>query len=67
MLGPDPLTSYLLQAEVVLIQDGVYDLQLQKPVEVAGLILEFLGRNRFGRQSPSELSPSVSPQPSFMR
>ena len=55
------LKAYLSQAEVVLIQNGVHDLQLQKPVEVAGLILEFLGRNRFGRQSPSELNSSISP------
>jgi len=55
------LKANLSQAEVVLIQNGVHDLQLQKPVEVAGLILEFLERNRFGRQSPSELSSSISP------
>jgi pimeloyl-ACP methyl ester carboxylesterase len=55
------LKTHLSHAEVVLIKNGIHDLQLQKPVEVAGLILEFLGRNRFGRQSPSELSSSISP------
>jgi pimeloyl-ACP methyl ester carboxylesterase len=61
------LKAYLSQAEVVLIQNGIHDLQLQKPVEVAGLISEFLGRNRFGRQNLSESSTSINTPPSLMR
>jgi pimeloyl-ACP methyl ester carboxylesterase len=53
------LKTYLAQAEVVLIQNGVHDLQLQKPGEVADLILEFLKRNDFGRQSLSAPGPSL--------
>ena len=44
------LKTYLSQAEVILIQNGIHDLQLQKPVEVADFILEFFRRNDFRKQ-----------------
>jgi pimeloyl-ACP methyl ester carboxylesterase len=39
------LKAHLPNVEVLSIQDGIHDLQLQKPEEVARLILEFLTRN----------------------
>jgi pimeloyl-ACP methyl ester carboxylesterase len=57
------LNAYLPHAEIILIQNGIHDLQLQKPVEVAGHVLEFLGRNRFGRQDSSEVNSSMDLKP----
>jgi pimeloyl-ACP methyl ester carboxylesterase len=36
------LKTHLPHVEVISFQDGIHDLQLQKPEEVARLILEFL-------------------------
>ena len=41
--------THLPHVELVGIEDGIHDLQLQKPKEVAHLILEFLDKNR-GRE-----------------
>lgn len=53
------LKIYLSQAEIVLIQNGIHDLQLQKPSEVADLLLEFFSRNDFGKQNLSGPNPSL--------
>jgi pimeloyl-ACP methyl ester carboxylesterase len=39
------LKAHLPNVEVLSIQDGIHDLQLQKPEEVAAFVLEFLARN----------------------
>jgi pimeloyl-ACP methyl ester carboxylesterase len=38
--------TYLPEIEMVDFEDGVHDLELQKPGEVARLVLDFLERNR---------------------
>jgi pimeloyl-ACP methyl ester carboxylesterase len=40
------LKTHLPNVKTVWINDGIHDLELQKPEEVADLILEFLTRNR---------------------
>jgi pimeloyl-ACP methyl ester carboxylesterase len=37
--------QYLPAVEIVSFEDGIHDLQLQKPREVANLIIQFLGNN----------------------
>ena len=39
------LKAHLPNVEILSIQDGIHDLQLQKPEEVAALVLEFLAKN----------------------
>ena len=39
------LKNHLPNVEILSFQDGIHDLQLQKPEEVARLILEFLTKN----------------------
>jgi pimeloyl-ACP methyl ester carboxylesterase len=39
------LKSYLPNVEIVRFDDGIHDLELQKPKEVATLVLEFLAEN----------------------
>jgi len=39
------MKTHLRNVEVISFQDGIHDLQLQKPEEVARLILEFFARN----------------------
>jgi len=39
------LKSYLPNVEIVRFNDGIHDLELQKPKEVAALVLEFLAKN----------------------
>lgn len=38
--------TYLPKVEIVIFKDGIHDLELQKPREVANLILEFLNKSR---------------------
>jgi pimeloyl-ACP methyl ester carboxylesterase len=44
------LKAHLPNVEVLSIQDGIHDLQLQKPEEVAALVLEFLAKNGANEQ-----------------
>lgn len=53
------LKIHLPHVEVVSIEDGIHDLQLQKPEEVSNLILEFLAKNKTTRQS--EITKSKIP------
>jgi pimeloyl-ACP methyl ester carboxylesterase len=39
------LKTHLNNVEIISFQDGIHDLQLQKPEEVARLILEFLAKS----------------------
>jgi pimeloyl-ACP methyl ester carboxylesterase len=39
------LKAYLPNVEIVSFRDGIHDLQLQKPEEMANLILKFLAKN----------------------
>jgi pimeloyl-ACP methyl ester carboxylesterase len=46
------LKTHLSNVEIISFQDGIHDLQLQKPEEVARLILEFLKkRNTEGQNA----------------
>jgi pimeloyl-ACP methyl ester carboxylesterase len=40
------LQTYLVHATVICFEDGIHDLELQKPAEVARRIVEFLGRQK---------------------
>lgn len=42
----DFFKSYLPKTEIITVKDGIHDLELQKPEEVAALILNFLNKNR---------------------
>jgi pimeloyl-ACP methyl ester carboxylesterase len=39
------LRAHLQNVEIVRFNDGIHDLELQKPKEVAALVLEFLAEN----------------------
>ena len=56
------LETHLPNVEVVSFQDGIHDLQLQKPEEVARLILEFLTRSRTAQQSEITKSQISNPK-----
>jgi len=38
------LKAHLPNVEVLSIQDGIHDLQLQKPEDIAAFVLEFLAK-----------------------
>jgi pimeloyl-ACP methyl ester carboxylesterase len=44
------LRAHLQNVEIVRFNDGIHDLELQKPKEVATLILEFLAKNGTARE-----------------
>jgi pimeloyl-ACP methyl ester carboxylesterase len=56
------LKTHLPHVEVVSFEDGIHDLQLQKPEEVADLVVEFLARNRTPRQSEITKSEISNPE-----
>jgi len=45
-MNVDFFKTHLPRVEIISFEDGVHDLQLQKPKEMGELILEFLRRNR---------------------
>ena len=47
----DFLKTHLPDVEIISFQDGIHDLQLQKPEEVSNLILEFLAKPRINEQN----------------
>jgi pimeloyl-ACP methyl ester carboxylesterase len=59
--------TYLPAVEVVSFKDGIHDLELQKPQEVANLIIKFLGSNvsvvAASRRNDSAAIPSSSATP----
>ncbi len=58
----DFFKTYLADATTVRFDDGIHDLELQKPEDVANLVLEFLSKKRTKRQdaSNSEKSPDIA-------
>jgi len=50
------LRTYLRNVKIVRFSDGIHDLELQKPEDVAALVLEFLAQN--GTAQESELTKS---------
>jgi pimeloyl-ACP methyl ester carboxylesterase len=51
------LRTHLPQAEVFCFKDGIHNLELQKPEEVASHILEFLNEGRLNQQDAPCLNP----------
>ena len=49
------LRTYLRNAKIVRFDDGIHDLELQKPVDVAALVLEFLAQNGTNKKSALNL------------
>ncbi len=58
----DFFKTYLADVTIVRFDDGIHDLELQKPEDVANLVLEFLSQKRTKRQdvSNSEKSPDIA-------
>lgn len=50
------LKAHLPHVEVVSIQDGIHDLQLQKPEDIATFVLEFLTRTRANERDAFNLN-----------
>ncbi len=55
------LKDHLPNVEILSFKDGIHDLQLQKPEEVAAFVLEFLAKNEAAQQS--EITKSQIPNP----
>ena len=53
------LKSHLPNVEIVSFEDGIHDLELQKPGEVANLVLEFLSMNRTNEQNAFNSDPQT--------
>jgi pimeloyl-ACP methyl ester carboxylesterase len=51
------LRTHLLNVKIVRFKDGIHDLELQKPEEVADLVLEFLANN--GMNDQNALNPDT--------
>jgi len=54
------LKAHLRNARIVRFHDGIHDLELQKPEEVAGLVLEFLAENGTNEKSASNSNNQIS-------
>jgi len=54
------LKAHLPNVEIVRVRDGIHDLELQKPKEVATLVLEFLAKNGTAQQSKMTKSQTNS-------
>jgi pimeloyl-ACP methyl ester carboxylesterase len=55
------LRTHLRNATIVRFDDGIHDLELQKPEDVAALVLEFLAQNGMNGKSasnPNDQNPS---------
>jgi pimeloyl-ACP methyl ester carboxylesterase len=50
------LRAHLQNVEIVRFNDGIHDLELQKPKEVAAVVLEFLAKN--GTAQEKEITKS---------
>jgi pimeloyl-ACP methyl ester carboxylesterase len=50
------LRAHLRNVKIMRLNDGIHDLELQKPEEVAGLVLEFLAPN--GNAQEREITKS---------
>jgi pimeloyl-ACP methyl ester carboxylesterase len=56
------LKAHLPNVEIVRVQDGIHDLELQKPKEIASLVLEFLAKNGTSQQSKMTKSQISIPE-----
>ncbi len=56
------LRTYLRNARIVRFDDGIHDLELQKPQDVAALVLEFLAQNGNAPESKITKSQISTPQ-----
>jgi pimeloyl-ACP methyl ester carboxylesterase len=56
----DFLKTHLPHAEVLCLKNGVHNLELQKPEEVANYILEFLNEGQLNQQNVTCLDPPNS-------
>jgi pimeloyl-ACP methyl ester carboxylesterase len=56
------LKTHLRNAKIVRLNDGIHDLELQKPEDVAALVLEFLSQNRTAQQSEITKSEISNPK-----
>jgi len=55
------LRAHLQNVKIVRFNDGIHDLELQKPKEVATLILEFMAKN--GTAQEKEITKSQISNP----
>ncbi len=56
------LKNYLPNVEIVRFNDGIHDLELQKPKEVAALVLEFLAENGAAKEGKIAQSKTSNPK-----
>jgi len=56
------LKTYLRNARIVRFDDGIHDLELQKPEDIAALVLEFLAQNSTARESEITKSQISNPR-----
>ena len=56
------LRAHLRNAKIVRFNDGIHDLELQKPEDVATLVLEFLGQNGTFQQNEITKSEISNPK-----
>jgi pimeloyl-ACP methyl ester carboxylesterase len=56
------LKTHLRNAKIVRLNDGIHDLELQKPEDVAALVLEFLSQNGTAQQSEVTKSQISNPK-----
>ena len=54
------LKAHLRNAKIVRFNDGIHDLELQKPEDVAALVLEFLAENGTNEKSASNSNNQIS-------
>lgn len=55
------LRTHLRNARIVRFNDGIHDLELQKPEDVASLVLEFLAQNGTNEKSASNSNNQIQP------
>ena len=53
------LKTHLRNAKIVRLNDGIHDLELQKPEDVAALVLEFLSQNGTDEKSASNSNNEI--------
>ena len=56
------LKTHLRNAKIVRLNDGIHDLELQKPEDVAALVLEFLAQNGTAEQNEITTSEISDPK-----
>jgi len=56
------LRDHLQNVEIVRFNDGIHDLELQKPKEVAALVLEFLAENEIAKEGKIAQSQTSNPK-----